>query len=54
MECSKNNEFDNAEKYFATSCIECGLCSYVCPSKIEILSYIRNAKVEITKRRKRK
>lgn len=54
VEFSKNNEFDNAERYFATSCIECGLCSYGCPAKINLVSYIKNAKIEINRKRKTK
>ncbi len=30
--------------YKATDCIECGLCSYVCPSKIEVTENVRRAK----------
>lgn len=26
-------------------CIECGICSYVCPSKISLLDTIKRAKV---------
>jgi len=25
-------------------CIECGLCTYVCPSKINVLEWVRRAK----------
>jgi Na+-transporting NADH:ubiquinone oxidoreductase subunit A len=25
-------------------CVECGLCSYVCPSKIELFETLKNAK----------
>ena len=26
------------------NCIECGLCTYVCPSKIEVTENVRRAK----------
>ena len=28
----------------ADKCIECGLCTYVCPSKINVLEWVRRAK----------
>jgi electron transport complex protein RnfC len=31
------------------SCIECGLCSYVCVSKIPIFQYIKLAKYELAR-----
>jgi len=52
VEFSKKGEFDNADKYFVNSCIECGLCSYGCPAKINLVSYIKNAKVEISRKRR--
>jgi electron transport complex protein RnfC len=36
-----------ADSYDLYSCIECGLCSYVCVSKIPIFQYIRLAKYEL-------
>ena len=30
-------------------CIECGLCSYVCPSKIAVREYVRKAKEKLRK-----
>lgn len=54
VELSKAGEFDNAEKYFASSCIECGLCSYGCPAKINLVSYIKNAKIEISRKKRAK
>jgi electron transport complex protein RnfC len=38
---------DGADQYDLYSCIECGLCSFVCPSKIPIFQYIRLAKYEL-------
>ena len=36
--------FDEAEELGAHRCIGCGLCSYVCPSKIELREVISSAK----------
>lgn len=36
-------------KFGGEKCIECGLCSYVCPSKIEIAQAIKTGKVFINK-----
>jgi electron transport complex protein RnfC len=36
-----------AENYDLLSCIECGICSFVCVSRIPILQYIKLAKYEL-------
>jgi electron transport complex protein RnfC len=36
-----------ADSYDLHSCIECGLCSFVCVSKIPIFQYIKLAKYEL-------
>jgi electron transport complex protein RnfC len=36
-----------ADEYDLHSCIDCGLCSFVCPSKIPIFQLIRLAKYEL-------
>ena len=38
---------EGADLYDLYSCIECGLCSYVCVSRIPIYQYIKLAKYEI-------
>ena len=30
-----------------TKCIECGLCSFTCPSKIEVREFVRIAKEKV-------
>ena len=50
---SEAEEFDECERFGAMSCVECGCCTYVCPGKVPIVQYIRNAKGVITERRKR-
>lgn len=42
---SKNYEM--AERFHITDCMECGLCSYICPSKRNLLHNIRVAKQEV-------
>ena len=41
---SKAGEYEECREYLLDSCIECGACSYVCPSRIDLLSYLRDAK----------
>jgi len=46
-------KFEEAEgSYDLGSCVECGLCSYVCVSKIPILQYITLAKHELARTRR--
>jgi Na(+)-translocating NADH:ubiquinone oxidoreductase A subunit len=40
---------EEAEKYNPLSCIDCGLCTFVCPSKIPVMSHIQDAKAKIRK-----
>jgi electron transport complex protein RnfC len=42
---------DAEESYDLNSCVECGLCNYVCVSKIPILQYIMLAKHELARMR---
>jgi Na+-translocating ferredoxin:NAD+ oxidoreductase subunit C len=41
------NMMEKAEKLHALSCIECGACAYICPSKIPLLQAIKLAKNNI-------
>ena len=38
---------DEVESTGIDLCIECGLCSYVCPSKIEILTQLQDVKEKL-------
>ncbi len=38
-----------AEEYGANDCIECGCCTYVCPSKRPIVQWIKTAKIKLRK-----
>lgn len=46
---ANNNRFDIALTYNPFDCIECGACSYVCPSKIELVQLIKLAKAKLKK-----
>jgi len=50
---SENRRFKRAEKLNAMDCFECGCCSFVCPSKIPLTQWIRIAKAEINKAKKK-
>jgi len=47
---AQKDEFDKAGEYFALDCYECGVCSYVCPSKIPLVHWIKYAKNELMKK----
>ena len=38
------DELEQVERVGLDLCVDCGLCSYVCPSKIELLGDIINAR----------
>ena len=42
MEKVKNIEA--LKKLDVMSCIECGMCSYICPSKLDVTEGVRRAK----------
>jgi electron transport complex protein RnfC len=44
---AKSDNFEKANDYKLFDCIECGACSYVCPSNIPLVQYYRYAKSEI-------
>lgn len=46
---SKLGLFDRLEPERVTDCIECGCCSYTCPSSLPLLDYIRLGKAETMK-----
>jgi len=52
MTLSQKARFETMEQELAMDCIECGSCSYICPSSRPLLDYIRLGKTEITKIRK--
>ena len=48
MKAAKRQDWESAKTYDVTSCIECGCCSYVCPSMIPLVQYLRLAKQYVT------
>jgi electron transport complex protein RnfC len=46
---AEKERWDIAEDYDALDCIECGLCSYVCPAKRDLVHLIKYAKSRIKK-----
>ncbi|MBN2542914.1 electron transport complex subunit RsxC [bacterium] len=47
----ENERFQETEEYGIFDCMECGSCTYVCPTKRRLLHYIKWGKDEIIKRR---
>ena len=40
---------DGADLYDLYSCVDCGLCSFVCVARIPIFQYIKLAKYELSR-----
>jgi electron transport complex protein RnfC len=49
MPLSEHQLYDRAEAERTTDCIECGSCSYACPSSRPLLDYIRLGKATVLK-----
>ncbi len=45
--------FDEADEYNALDCIECGCCSFSCPSYIPLVQSLRHAKAAILEKRRK-
>ena len=43
-EVVKAKDYERMIKLNVMSCVECGMCSYCCPSRIELTDAMRNAK----------
>lgn len=48
-----DGDMEKAEKYGVLDCIECGLCSYLCPGMRNPLNNIRVAKQKILELRRK-
>jgi electron transport complex protein RnfC len=48
-QAAEKSLWQQAKDYGALDCMECGLCSYVCPSNRKIVQSIRRAKLELNK-----
>jgi electron transport complex protein RnfC len=44
--------WEQAQEYGVLDCMECGLCSYVCPGSRRIVQSIRKAKLELARRKR--
>jgi electron transport complex protein RnfC len=51
---ARARNFGKTQEYKIFDCIECGCCSYVCPSHIPLVQYFRFAKSEIWSRERDK
>lgn len=49
MTMSEKGLFERMENEKVMDCIECGSCSYTCPSARPLLDYIRLGKAEVGK-----
>jgi electron transport complex protein RnfC len=49
----KSGRYNDAAGYNISDCIECGACSYECPSRIPLLQWIRIGKAELLKQGRR-
>jgi electron transport complex protein RnfC len=50
----QRSRFQEAERLGVMDCMECGCCSYVCPSKINLVHLFKFAKATILSQRKKK
>jgi electron transport complex protein RnfC len=46
---SLKNLWPETKEYGAMDCIECGICSYVCPSNRNLVQSIKRAKFELNR-----
>lgn len=42
-----HDQVDETPRFRIQACIECGLCSYVCPAKIPLMAHIQQGKQQI-------
>ena len=54
MQAEKAANVELIEKLDITRCVECGMCTYICPSKIEVTDMVTKAKrrYQLAQRRK--
>ncbi len=51
-EFNENERYEDAEEYNALDCIECGCCTFICPTRRMLVHHIRIAKNQIMARRR--
>ena len=49
----ERGKYDIAEQNFVMDCLECGACAYSCPARRPVVQYMRLAKAEIRRSKKR-
>lgn len=49
---AKKDDLEMAERYNVLECIECGLCSYICPANKNLLQFIRMIKPEVMRKKR--
>ncbi|MDL2214559.1 electron transport complex subunit RsxC [Dysgonomonas sp. OttesenSCG-928-M03] len=47
MTATEFSDWDKAESFHITDCVECGSCSYICPANRPLLDYIRLGKKNV-------
>jgi electron transport complex protein RnfC len=47
-------KLEEAEEFGILNCIECGSCSYVCPSNIPLVQWIRVGKLQVSESKRKK
>ena len=54
MQAQKAANVEMLEKLEVNRCVSCGMCSYICPSKIEVTDFVSKAKrrVQLANRKK--
>ena len=50
---ARNNLWEKTEEYHLCDCMECGACAYNCPSGIPLVHWIKFAKCELFKLKRR-
>lgn len=51
-DAAKRDDAETAERYNILECIECGLCSYICPANKNLLQFIRMIKPEVMRKKR--
>lgn len=47
---TQNGDFEELERHWVADCIECGCCTFSCPSYLPLLDWVRIGKAEVMKR----
>lgn len=51
-DAAHKDDIEMAERYNVTECIECGLCSYICPANKNLLQFIRMIKPDVLRKQR--